>query len=126
MIVKPLKKILFFEKASNNLLFTVDCIDGRAKWKESMKIISLKFQVSKDVEEVKNLYELKEGNQQFDFEIVSFGNFDTASKIRFYDFTVLKLELRSFTMSVNKNGISYWRFFIEGNAATLKTITNGE
>lgn len=123
LIIKPLKQILFFEKDSDNLLFKVDCLDGRAKWKDSTKILSIKFQVSNEVEETTNLNNLKEENMYFDFEIIGFDSLESAIQIRFYDFTVSALELRSFTMSLNKKENSFWRYFIEGKAKDLKVKT---
>lgn len=119
MIIRQLKQILFFDEESKNLLFKVDCIGGRAKWKDSTNLLSLKFQVSSKVEETVELNELKAGKAYFKCEIIGSENFEAFTKMGFSDFTVTKLELRSFTMSTNKNVDSFLTYFIEGKATNL-------
>jgi len=122
VIIKPLKQILFFDKNSDNLLFKIDCLGGRSKWKESTNVLSLKFQVSNKVEETAQLNKLEQNDLHFNLEIIGYESSEASVRIRFCDYTITKLELRSYTMTFNKDEDSYWRYFIEGNAKDLVTI----
>ena len=121
MIFKPLKQLIFLDTDSNNLLFKVVCLDGRAKWKDLTNILSLKFQVSNEIETTE-LIKLEEGKLCFNFEITYFENTESVKKVRFSEFKVKRLELKSYTMSLDKEKLSFWRFFIEGNATNMEIV----
>lgn len=115
MIHKPLRKLLFRDNNPNNILFGFDCVDGRAKWSDSTNILSLKFQVSCDVEERDKLNNLEIGASFSALEIVIGEDNELFQKVLFSKFIIKKMELRSFTMK-DFNSPTIARYFIEGEA----------
>lgn len=118
MIYKPLKEILFLDCHSNKLLFQIDCLDGRAKWTEATKILSLKFQVSDNVEEIMELNSLECGISVLGIGLVWVEANKVLKKVLIYNLAIKKLELRSAARS-SLNSPLILRYFIEGQSPDL-------